>query len=85
MDDQREAVINKLETALIVRLAEDCANMPGNKNGEREKGFFTCAGSMFAILEHHGLTKTSNQEFIKSLDESVGLFSDFRNLPKGES
>jgi len=42
---------NSLEKALITMLATDCDAMPGDNESEREKGFFTCAGSMFAILE----------------------------------
>lgn len=68
--------MNKLEAALISFLAEDCSNMPGERNSEREKGFFTCAGSMFAILENEGLTEISGQEFIMLLDQSTNPRSD---------
>ena len=73
--------MNKLETALVSFLAEDCSNMPGEKNSEREKGFFTCAGSMFAILENEGLTDISGQEFIKLLDQSTNLCNDASKRP----
>ena len=63
--------MNKLETVLINFLGEDCADMPGEKNSMREKGFFACAGSMFAILENEGLTTMTGKDFITELDNSV--------------
>lgn len=69
---------NSLEKDLLVGLAQDCTNMPCEHESEREKGFFTCAGSMFAILEHHGLTSTTGNEFIASIDFAVTALS-FKN------
>lgn len=73
MVDKREIIskmgINKLEKQLLLHLSEDCINMPGRKEGERELGFFTCAGSMFAILEAEGLTTMKGSRFIEKLDE----------------
>jgi len=62
---------NDLEKKLLVSLAQDCVAMPCEHESEREKGFFTCAGSMFAILENEGLTSTTGHEFIACLDFAV--------------
>lgn len=66
---------NDLEKRLLVDLTKDCVAMPCEHESEREKGFFTCAGSMFAILEHHGLTSTTGHEFIAALDYAVTALS----------
>lgn len=70
--------VSNLEKHLLKYLSEDCASMPCDRNSEREKGFFTCAGSMFAILEQNGLTTMSGHGFIKALDASVKL----QSIPK---
>lgn len=66
---------NNLEKLLLVSLVEDCVKMPCDRESEREKGFFTCAGSMFATLEHAGLTTVTGKEFISSLDFAVTSLS----------
>ena len=65
--------MNKIESNLINFLGEDCAKMDCDTNGEREKGFFICAGSMFAILERDGLTSMTGNDFLNALDATVKI------------